>query len=93
MKVKKGKKQWQVYLVECADKTFYCGVTTDLKARLVSHNKGNASKYTRSRRPVVCVATSPFMEKSRAFSLEYQVKKLPRHKKISWVETGACPKV
>jgi len=87
----KHKKQWQVYLLECADNTFYCGVTTDLQARIANHNNGSASRYTRARRPVVCVAQSPFMDKSCAFSLEYRVKKQPREKKILWVETGACP--
>ncbi len=87
----KRKKQWQVYLLECADHTYYCGVTTDLCARIENHNNGSASRYTRSRRPVVCVAKSPFMDKSRAFSLEYRVKKLPRKKKILWVKNGGSP--
>lgn len=84
-------KKWQVYLLECADKTFYCGVTTDLTARIASHNDGSASRYTRSRRPVACVAASPFMDKSAAFSLEYWVKRQPRDKKMSCVTAGTCP--
>lgn len=77
----KEEKQWTVYLLECADGTLYCGVTTDLSVRLLRHNQGTASKYTRSRRPVVCVAQSPPMDKSSAFSLEYRVKRLPKAKK------------
>ena len=29
---------WHVYLLECADGTLYCGVTTDLARRLAQHN-------------------------------------------------------
>lgn len=85
------KKKWQVYLLECADRTYYCGVTTDLEARIRHHNRGEASKYTRSRLPVTCIAASPFMDKSCAFALEYRIKRLPRARKKTWVEKGSCP--
>lgn len=29
---------WHVYLLECADGTLYCGVTSDLDRRLAQHN-------------------------------------------------------
>ncbi len=82
------KKQWQVYLLRCADNSLYCGVTNDLSARVKVHNSGQGAKYTRSRRPVSCVAQSPFMEKNKAFQLEYYIKKLPADKKITHVQMG-----
>jgi putative endonuclease len=41
-----------VYLLECADGTYYTGWTVDLRARLEAHNAGTGSRYTRGRRPV-----------------------------------------
>ena len=46
---------WLVYILRCGDGTLYTGVTTDLERRLDSHNRGVASKYTRSRLPVKLV--------------------------------------
>ncbi len=74
---------WSVYLLECADKSLYCGVTTDLDTRLLKHNQGTASRYTRARRPVILAAVRENLEKSAAFKLEYQIKQLPAGKKIA----------
>jgi putative endonuclease len=41
-----------VYMVRCRDGSFYVGVTDDLERRLMAHNAGVASRYTRARRPV-----------------------------------------
>ena len=78
-----GDKNWLVYLLKCADHSLYCGVTKDLEARLFKHNKGMASKYTRSRLPVELVAARKDLIKTDAFKLEYQIKKLPAGRKIS----------
>jgi len=43
---------WFVYILRCADGTFYTGITTDVGRRCRRHNEGTASRYTRSRRPV-----------------------------------------
>lgn len=41
-----------VYLLLCADGSYYAGWTADLAARLRAHRGGSASRYTRTRRPV-----------------------------------------
>ena len=74
-------KPWVVYLIQCSDKSLYCGITNNLKNRLAAHNSGRASKYTRSRRPVELVGLSSEMTKSDALKLEYRVKRLPAGKK------------
>jgi putative endonuclease len=71
------KTQWVVYLIRCSDKSLYCGITNDLKSRLVAHNSGKGAKYTRSRRPVELVGTSSAMTKSDALKLEHRVKHVP----------------
>ena len=76
------KRQWVVYLIRCSDESLYCGITNNLKNRLVMHNSGRGAKYTRSRRPVELVGASSKMTKSDALKLEYQVKKVPASKKV-----------
>ena len=71
------KRQWVVYLVRCSDESLYCGITNNLKNRLIAHNSGRGSKYTRSRRPVELVGASFAMTKSDALKLEYRVKHVP----------------
>ena len=44
-----------VYILRCADGTYYTGWTNNLEKRLAAHNAGTASKYTRPRRPVELV--------------------------------------
>ena len=71
------KRQWLVYLLRCSDESLYCGITNNLKNRLIAHNSGKGAKYTRSRRPVVLVGASFAMTKSDALKLEYRVKHVP----------------
>ena len=79
-------KNWQVYLLRCSDSSLYCGVTNNLENRLLKHNEGTASKYTRSRLPIELVAVRKGLTKSKAFKIEYQIKQLPAQKKISALE-------
>ena len=78
--------RWQVYLVECADGTFYCGVTNDVQRRIEQHNglRRGGAKYTRIRRPVRLLATLKCVDKQTAFRTEYAVKKLPRVRKLAF---------
>ncbi len=76
-------KNWVVYLVRCSDKSLYCGISNDLKKRLIEHNSGKGAKYTRSRRPVEPVGVSFEMTKSEALKLEYRIKQLPANRKIA----------
>jgi putative endonuclease len=77
-----SEKIWVVYLVRCADNSLYCGITNDIKNRLIEHNSGKGAKYTRSRRPVEVAGVGPQMTKSEALKLEYRIKRLPPGQKI-----------
>jgi len=71
-----------VYLLECRDGSYYCGITTDMQQRLRQHNEGTASLYTRGRTPVSIRTCTPYCySKSTALKLERRVKNCPRHKK------------
>ena len=78
-----SEKKWVVYVVRCSDRSLYCGISNDLKSRLIEHNTGRGARYTRSRKPVELVGISPEMTKSEALKLEYRIKQLPADKKIA----------
>lgn len=75
---------WYVYLLSCADSSFYTGITTDPKRRLHEHNHDNkrAARYTRARRPLKIVYFELCDSRSDAASREYEIRKLSRQKKI-----------
>jgi putative endonuclease len=75
--------RWFCYLLECADGTLYAGITTSLDRRLVAHNLGSASKYTRARRPVRLVHTEPYPDRSTATRREAALKRMPRAAKLA----------
>ena len=79
-------KTWSVYLLKCSDNSLYCGVTNNFKNRLVKHNQGTASKYTRARLPVELAAIKNHLTKKEAYKIEYRIKKLSADKKITALE-------
>ena len=71
-----------VYILKCADKTFYTGITSDLDKRLMEHQSGKYfGSYTFDRRPVELVYYAEFTDVTRAISMEKQLKKWSRAKK------------
>lgn len=70
-----------IYILECADGTYYTGYTTDLDRRLDAHNKGKGAKYTRVRRPVRRLYEEVFPSKQEAMQREYAIKQLTRSQK------------
>lgn len=75
-----------MYILQCADDTLYTGITNDLENRLLRHNRGSASKYTRSRLPVHLVYLEKHISKSAALKREYEVKRMKRQQKIKMIE-------
>jgi len=75
-----------VYVIECADDSFYTGYTTDVERRVREHDRGEGAKYTRGRTPVELVHRERFDSKSAAMSREYEIKQLSRAKKERLVE-------
>ena len=77
-------KDYYVYIVECADGTYYTGITTDVDRRVLEHNYSfKAAKYTRSRRPVKLVYSKIAGTRSDASKEEFRIKKLSRLRKIN----------
>ena len=74
-----------VYLLRCADGSFYCGQTDDIHARLGQHEDGSFG-YTSNRRPVELVWQGEFETREGAIAFEQQVKGWSRAKKEALIE-------
>ncbi len=78
---------WHVYILECADGTYYTGIAKDLEKRIDKHNAGKGARYTRSRGPVRVIYQECCTSRSAALIRECAVKALPRNKKEILVKT------
>ena len=77
---------WFLYVVQCCDKSYYAGVTTDIKRRLHEHNTtSRGAKYTKTRRPVVLIYQQEFTNRSEAQRAEYAFKQLRRKDKDKFI--------
>jgi predicted GIY-YIG superfamily endonuclease len=71
-----------VYILKCADDSYYTGSTGDLERRMVQHQTGYFKKnYTSSRLPVELVWSHEFPTMHDAFVCERQIKGWTRAKK------------
>jgi putative endonuclease len=77
-----------VYILECADGSFYVGSTVDLDGRISQHNDGLGAAYTRrgGRRPVKLVWAADFARVDEAFAFEKMVQGWGRKKRIALIE-------
>lgn len=77
---------YHLYILECADGTFYTGITTDLDRRVSEHNSSAlGAKYTRGRRPIRLVFSRIFEDRSAASREEVRIKKLSRAEKLGLI--------
>ena len=70
-----------VYILRCADDSFYVGLTQDLAARVKAHNDGRGAAYTFKRRSVRLVYSEKFESESKGVERERQLKRWSRAKK------------
>ena len=83
-------KYWYVYILKCADGSFYTGITNNIERRLTEHNKSKTvgSKYVRMRRPVVLVYKQRIGTRSEALKKESEIKRLTRTVKQTLIDMG-----
>ncbi len=77
-----------IYILRCADDTFYCGWTNNLQRRIRIHNEGRGAKYTRSRLPVKIIYYEEFESYIEAQKREYQIKQLTRKQKEELIKNA-----
>ena len=71
-----------VYILECADGTYYVGCTNNLEKRLHEHNFAKkGAHYTKIRRPVVLKHQEQFNTLLEARGREAALKRLKRQEK------------
>ena len=82
----KTEDNYSVYMVCCADDTYYTGIATDVEHRIMVHNSGKGAKYTRSRLPVHLVYKEEGLTKSEALKRELEIKDLTRKEKEALIQ-------
>lgn len=71
---------WFVYILRCADGSFYTGITTDVARRLEEHNGSDrlGARYTRGRRPVSLAYVEASSSRAEATRRETAIRQLGR---------------
>ena len=63
-----------VYLLRCADGSYYTGWTNNLARRLAAHQAGRGARYTRGRRPVTLAYVEECADARAARQREYRLR-------------------
>jgi putative endonuclease len=87
-----------MYILKCADGSYYTGSTIDLERRLWQHQNGLGANHTAKRLPVTLVYCEFFEYVADAFYREKQVQGWTRRKKEAliagdsngWHELAVC---
>lgn len=80
-------KAYWVYIVRCADGSYYTGVTNSLEARVGQHQAGNdPTCYTYKRRPVTLLYSHAVDDVHDAIAWEKRLKGWGRRKKEALIQ-------
>ena len=76
-----------IYILKCADDSFYIGMTNHLDKRMNEHESGKyPGSYTYNRRPIELVFYETFTDPESAYYFEQKIKKWSRAKKLALIE-------
>ena len=76
-----------VYILKCADNSYYTGHTDNLESRLVQHHeKTHPACFTATRLPVQLVFSQEFSTREEALASERQIKGWNRKKKEALIK-------
>ena len=78
-------KPYFVYMLRCADGSFYVGHTDDLLRRIGEHEAGRLPSYTQIRRPLQLVWQQETSTREEALAAERQIKGWSRAKKAALI--------
>lgn len=70
-----------MYILQCADSSYYTGSTNNLEKRLTQHVAGEGANYTKKRLPVILIYYEEYNRIDEAFYREKQVQGWSRRKK------------
>lgn len=77
--------KWFVYILECADKSLYTGITNNVDLRLDKHLSDKGAKYTKSRKVKRLAYQEECENRSKALKREIEIKSWPRKKKLKLI--------
>lgn len=80
------KTPYYVYIIECADKSYYTGITSDLKRRVKEHLSGRGCHYTAWKKAKKLRYSEKQPDRSSALKREAQIKNWSRKKKIELIK-------
>ena len=75
-----------MYILRCADGSFYVGSTKNLELRFEQHQSGKGSRYTSGRLPVELVYGEEYDRIVDAYAREKQVQNWGRAKREALIE-------
>lgn len=75
-----------MYILKCADGSYYVGSCRNLDQRLWLHDIGEGAEYTKRRRPVTLVHSEEFPNVADAFAREKQVQGWSRAKRRALID-------
>ena len=70
-----------LYILRCAEGSYYTGHTDNLEQRIAQHEAGTFEGYTATRRPLLLMYSQEFPSREEALAAEMQVKRWNRLKK------------
>lgn len=71
--------EYSVYILRCADDTYYTGISRDVTRRIAEHETSpRGAKYLKGRGPLSLVFSETVGDRSAATRVEYRVKRLQR---------------
>jgi len=74
-------KTYYLYILECADGTYYTGISNDVEKRIKKHNCRQGAKYTRGRVPVNLKYCEKHNSYKAAINREVEIKRWKREEK------------
>jgi len=75
-----------MYILQCADGSYYVGSTKNLELRLAQHQEGKGARYTARRLPVKLVYSEEYERVVDAFNREKQVQNWSRAKREALIK-------
>lgn len=80
-------KSYYVYILKCADDSYYTSITTNLSQRFREHHLGKRrNSYTYNRRPLQLAFCTKFDDLSLAVNSEIQIKNWSQSKKEALIK-------
>ncbi len=74
--------EYSLYIIRCADDTYYTGIAADVARRIAEHeNSPRGAKYLKGRGPLTLVYAASVGDRGSAARIEYRVKQLSRAEK------------